>query len=84
MMKTSYGFSRRFGSTQYGCSGMDSSRAAILHVYEAAFEYGSWRPEALRDKWWQFWRPKSHNHETQIFIDANPDWQQRESHKRTK
>lgn len=75
-MITTHGTTRTFGSTDYGCSGMSSAREAVENVYSRAFENGDWSPPVLRQKWWQFWRPKRHDLETQIFIDANPDWQQ--------
>ncbi len=59
--ETSYGCTRSFGSATYGVSGMQSRFDAILNVHQRAFEVGDYAPPALREKWWQFWRPTEHS-----------------------
>lgn len=68
-MSTTYGVTRTFGTTDYGCSGMSSHEAALENVHRRAFENGDWKPRELREKWWQFWRPTEHTELEKKFIN---------------
>ena len=71
MSRTTYGVTRTFGETTYGCEGMSSREAALLNVYERAFNDGKGKPRQLREKWWQLWRPTKHNEIESHFVNIN-------------
>lgn len=60
-MSVSYGCTRTFGTTTYGVEGMSSSFRALLFVYRQAHEDGNYTVPALREKWWQIWRPTEYS-----------------------
>lgn len=75
-MSKEYGCTRTFGFTTYGVSGLSSPEAALLNVYQRAFDDGNWEPRKLREKWWQFWLPTEHDDIERHFIQqANEDAQ---------
>lgn len=58
---TTYGVTRTFGGTTYRVEGLPSHEEALMRVHKRAFEDGNWTPPKLREKWWQFWRPREHD-----------------------
>ncbi len=61
------GFHRGFSCSTSGYS--DPFRAKV-DCYKNALEVG-WRPEPLREHWWQFWRPRSWPQEIEV---ARKEW----------
>ena len=60
-MSTIYRAQRCFDNWQISYESTISMDDAIYHCHLSAFKKGDWKPRALREKWWQFWRPTEHN-----------------------
>jgi len=59
-MSVSYGCTRTFGYATYSVEGYESHEAALIAVLSMAQDDGLWSPPKLREKPWQFWRPKEY------------------------
>jgi len=57
---TTYGKVRSFGTRTYRVSGFSSPEEAEFAVMAMAMDDGERAPPALRERWWQFWRPTEH------------------------
>lgn len=58
-MSILYGYTKTFDGTTCNVSGCSSEEEAKQIVYEMGLKTG-WKPDPLKEKWWQFWRPKTY------------------------
>lgn len=61
MVNWSYGYSatRTFDGKIVAVQGASSELEAVAECYRGMLEIG-WRPQPLREHWWQIWRPSKY------------------------